>query len=231
MNHTTTGIRQSGWNALARFWLIAAAIFVMCSMSGCNIVGPAMIVAAGPPKVEARYTLADVPTVVFVDDRSNLVSPTSLRRTIADRASQELLSNNLVSMSINPQDGLLIAARTDRAGALMNIVEIGRAVGAHQVVYVQMAQFSDTPDGYTPIPTASAYVKVIDVTNDQRMFPGPDMADGFPVTASTKPVDPSMFASRATRLQIYEALAAKLGDEVAKLFYKHEYKEIGENLR
>lgn len=208
----------------------ACALAAVCTLGGCNIVGPVAAVAAGPPKVEARYTLADVPTVVFVDDRENLVSPSALRRTIADRANQELMLNELVTTTINPQDAILIASRSDKASNLMDIEAIGRAVGAHQVVYVQVTQFSETPDGYTPVPTAAANVKVIDIANRQRVFPGPDMAAGYPVKSTGAPVDPSLYASRPSRQKIYESLASQLGDQVAKLFYKHESVDLGERL-
>ena len=210
--------------------IAACALAVACTLGGCNIVGPIAAVAAGPPKTEARYTLPDVPTVVFVDDRENLVSPSTLRRTIAERANQELMLNKLLTTTINPQDAILIASRSDKASNLMDIEAVGRAVGAHQVIYVQVTQFSETPDGYTPIPTAAANVKVIDVANHQRVFPGPDMAAGYPVKSTGAPVDPSLYASRPTRQKIYESLASQLGDQVAKLFYKHESVELGERL-
>jgi hypothetical protein len=94
-----------------------------------------------------------------------------------------------------------------------------------------LTQFAATPDGYTPMPVAGANVKVIDVVNRLRVFPGAEMPEGWPVSVKTTPVDPSLYSSRTTRLQIYQMLAAQLGDEVAKVFYKHEIKELGENLR
>lgn len=209
---------------------LIAALTACLMLGGCNVVGPVAAVAAGPPKIDARYTLADVPTVVFIDDRQNLVSPVTLRRLIADKASQELMAEKLVTTTINPQDAILIASRSDRSGALMDIEAIGRAVGAQQVIYVQITQFADTPDGYTPIPTGGANVKVIDVTSGQRMFPGPDMAAGYPIKSAGKPIDPSLYASRPSRMKIYESLSQQLGDEVAKLFYKHEYVELGGRL-
>ena len=216
--------------AAARASMIACALASACMIGGCNIVGPVVAVAAGPPKVEARHTLANVPTVVFIDDRKNLVSPTNLRRAIADRATQELMLNELVTTTINPQDAILIASRSDKASDLMDIEAVGRAVGAHQVIYVQITMFAETPDGFTPVPTAAANVKVIDVTNHQRVFPGNDMADGYPVKHSGAPVDPSLYASRPTRQKINESLASELGDQIAKLFYKHEYVDLGERL-
>lgn len=209
----------------------ALEVAACCCIGGCNIVAPVAVLVTPPPTIPAQYTLQDVPTVVFVDDRDNMVNPSSLRRVIADSASSEILDEKLVSMTISPQDAMLIASRSDRNNALMNIEEIGKAVGAHQVIYVKITQFAATEDGYTPVPIAAASVKVIDVVNHARVFPGSDMAEGYPVRCTGKPVDPTMYATRNTRLQIYESLSAQLGSEIAKVFYKHEYKELGEHLK
>lgn len=215
----------------ARAVATVLAVAACCCISGCNIVGPIAAVATPPPKTPAMYTLQDVPTVVFIDDRDNMVNPASLRRVIADTASSEILDEELVSMTISPQDAMLIASRSDRNNALMNVEEIGKAVGAHQVIYVKITQFAATEDGYTPVPVASAAVKVIDVIGRTRVFPGSEMAEGYPVRCSGKPVDPTMYASRTSRMQIYESLAKSLGDEIAKLFYEHEAQELGTRMR
>jgi hypothetical protein len=51
------------------------------------------------------------------------------------------------------------------------------------------------------------------------------------VNAVGSAVDPSQFNSRSTSLQLFDALARQLGDEVAKVFYEHEYRELGGRLR
>jgi hypothetical protein len=201
----------------------------MGSLGGCNIVAPAVVVAAGPEKVEAKHILADVPTVVFIDDPKSFVSR-ELRRVIADTAGQELMVNECVNATISPQDAMLIAARSDRASDPMSIEEIGKAVGAQQVVYVRMTQFAKTPDGYTPRPAASALVKVIDLASMQA-YPPKEISEGWPVNAVGAPVDPSLYSSRTSSNKILESLALQLGDEIAKVFYKHEYKELGQRLR
>jgi hypothetical protein len=215
----------------ARAIATSLALAACCMIGGCNIVGPIAAIATPPPKVQALYDLQDVPTVVFVDDRDNLVSPSSLRRVVADTASSQLMANEAVSMTITPQDAMLIASRSDRNNALMDIEAIGRAVGAHQIIYVRITQFSATEDGYTPVPVAAATVKVIDVVSGTRVFPGSEMPDGYPVRTTGKPVDPSMYSTRTTRLKLYESLAAGLGDEIAKIFYTHDLQELGKNLR
>jgi hypothetical protein len=198
---------------------------VFCS--GCNIVAPAVAVASGPPKTQARYVLPDVPTVVFIDDRMSRIEPASLRRSIADRVNEKLMNNAGITTTIRPQDAMLIASRTDRAGDLMHIQDIGKAVGAEQIIYVEIAQFEESADGFTPRPVALAHIKVVDVANNQRVFPPAGTPKGWPVQVTGDAIDPALYASRSSRLQIHASLAAELGDEIAKVFYDHEYKEVG----
>jgi len=202
--------------------LVVSAFF----LAACNIVGPAAYVIGGPDKVDARHTLPDVPTVVFVDDPRSVVNPVSLRRTIADTVSEELMINKLVTTTISSNDAMVIASRSDRASKPMSAEEIGRAVGAQQVVLVKMTQFQNTPDGYTPRPFAAAEIKVIDL-NSRSVWPEMEGGAGFPLQVTGAPVDPSVYAARNTRLQVFESLGKQLGDQVAKLFYKHDPRDLG----
>ena len=156
-------------------------------LHGCNVVAPAVAVAAGPPKTAARHLLANVPTVVFVDDRMSRLDPASLRRAIADKVNQELMANEILTTTISPQDAMLIASRSDRASEIMAIEDIGKAVGAQQVIYVEIAQFKNTPDGYTPRPFAMANVKVLDVAARHRVFPEGG-GKGWPVQVTGAPI-------------------------------------------
>ena len=210
---------------------VAAALLAVAggAAGGCNIVGPVAAVAQGPPKVDAQYVLADVPTVVFIDDPRNLVNPVTLRKVIADTASQQLMLHEVVTSTIAPQDAAAIAQRSDRVGDKMSVEDVGRAVGAQQVIYVQMLSFAHTPDGYTPRPVATAQVKVIDVTSGERVFP--ENGDGWPVNAAGAAVNPSVYSSRVSRTKVFEALATVLGVEIAKVFYRHESQTLGDRLK
>jgi hypothetical protein len=216
---------------MIRMWLTGGLIALVSLSAGCNIVAPASYIISGPPSVEAQHTLADVPTVIYIDDRSNQVNPVSLRRVIAETAGEDLMEKKLLTTTISPQDAMNIAARNDRNKQIMSIEEIGKAVGAKQVIYVEMLQFSDTPDGFTPRPLAACRVRVVDVENRQRVFPGPDVRDtSHPMQVMTREVDPELYRTRSGRLQVFQALALETGHEIGKLFYKHERKELGGSL-
>jgi hypothetical protein len=126
----------------------------------------------------------------------------------------------------------MAAARgRDRDGELMSIDALGAAVGAEQVIYVSMISFQGSPDGYSPRPTASCRLKVIDVPNRVRLFPGPDADQPFfPVTVVSPPISPELYTSNEGRRQIESILALLLGDQIGKLFYKHVPDELGTRL-
>jgi hypothetical protein len=211
-------------------------VMLFAALHGCNIVGPVAYIVDGPPTKEAEFKLPDVPTVVFVDDRDSVVSPVSLRRIIADTASENLLVDQplvrgpVLKTVIASQDAMALAARQDRKDSMMSIEKIGESVGAEQVIYVNMVSFKDTPDGFTPRPVAVCEVKVIDIVNNRRLYPEGGNQDARVVQTMIREVDPSLYSTRSSRLKVFEALALEVGQDVAKLFYKHEIRELGGNL-
>jgi hypothetical protein len=168
-----------------------------------------------------------VPTVVFVDDRANVLPRTGLRYIVGDTAAETLLREKIISTAISSRDAINLARVQETGQKLMSMDAIGEAVGADTVIYVKILGFAMTDDGLTPRPTAAAEVRVIDVLNDTRLWP-PSSEPGHMLQASLSPVNPDLVRSPAAVRQIEDALAAKLGDEIAKLFYEHEPRPLGE---
>jgi hypothetical protein len=206
------------------------AIMMMLTSSGCNIIGPAAYIIEGPPTIEAQHTLLDVPTLVFIDDRGSVVSPSSLRRVIADKTSENLMVQKVVTTTISPQDAMSLTAQLERNSKLLSLDEIGRKVGARQVICVKVLQFDDH-SGAVPQPVSTCRVHVIDIDQHMRTFPPPDsQEDSVVVQVKPRTADPDLYASRGGRNQVKEALAIETGDKIAKLFYKHERKDLGSSL-
>ena len=220
---------------LGRALLIAGAVALAAAPSGCNIVAPAVYLIGGLPKKPADYTLIDVPTVVFVDDRANVIGTNSrgVRLAIADKVSSELLVHELVTEVISSRDAIGMAIRNDRHQNLMAIDEIARSVGAEQIIFIQMANFGVAQDGAAPAPMASGQLRVIDAVNKKKLFPEPtdETAIGtWPVNAWLREIDPSAMGDTTTRVQVYEALANKFGIESARIFYEYVPDDIGTRL-
>jgi hypothetical protein len=227
MGHATPRTR---WIAALAPGLLAGACGLIAS---CNIVTPAAYLALGQGNVSAAYAPVDRPTVVFVDDRRNVIpmNATRIRRAIADKVGTDLMENEVLTKVIAAQDAMSVVRNRDREGQLMSIDTIGAAVGAEQIIYIEMLSFKGSPDGYSPRPTAACQLKMVDVPNRTRLFP-PETAEApwFPVEVVSGPISPELYQSTTGRRQIESLLAAQLGDQVAKVFYKHEAEPLGTRL-
>jgi len=205
--------------AVTGAWLVLVA-------GGCNIVGPAVIIAKGPPKYDARYELdGERATVVFIDDRSNALPRRALADTLSRSVEATLLGEKVVEEGkLIASRGAVIAARQDRFGTPISIAEIGQAVDADQVIYAELDRFELSPDGVSVRPGATVRLKVIDVDSGERLWPeeerlGMEVSIDMPQQQGTLPGD------RAGRLRLEEALAAYVGRGIGQIFYRHRVTE------
>lgn len=207
--------------------LLAGA--ALLAASGCNMAVPALYVIDGPGKKPAVYKLpVDKKVVVYVDDRRNVVSRLQLRAAMADNIGTQLKALELVGDVVSGRELIGYVRRVETPSKRVSIEEMGQAVGADLVVYVEMDGFALSPDGATPKPVGSAFVKVIDVKARERLFPPPGGDPmGWPVSAEVQNMTPDMFRTSAQRRRAEDLLEKKLADEVTRLFYDHEPKGFG----
>ncbi len=116
----------------------------------------------------------------------------------------------------------------------MPIDAIGRAVGAEQVLFINMVAFSLSPEGITPRPSGACQVKVIDVENRERLFPIEDgsfaSSSGYPVQVAMRDVSLERYRTTSSRRLIGEQLANEIAEQITKVFYRHVPRELGRNL-
>jgi hypothetical protein len=215
---------------LARWFLWTTLVAALLADGGCNIITPAAYIIEGPPSNDAQYTLPDRKVVVFVDDRTNLLSRTQLRTVIGDKVGSDLLAKELVPEVIASRDALAVARRDESMGKGLSTAEIGEKVGAEVVIYVRIMSFNLSEPGGSPLPNALARVRVIDATNRARLFPTDVEDPGAEVTSDMREVSTDLYRSTSGRRSIEEQLATNLGDRIGKLFYKHEKKELGKGV-
>ncbi len=199
-----------------------------CVLSSCNIVAGVSYAITPDPTQDAAYTLPDRRTVVFVDDRRNVMHPTRLRRVIAERVTRDLLAKELLTTVVSPRDVMRVSAANDRHNEPLSVAELGRAVDAAVVMYIEMGAFGLTSDGQTANPRASCTVRVIDVEQRSRLFPTDEAAHA--VSVKLERIDPHRIESGGEIRKLAEELAEKLGESIAKVFYTHNTGRLGENL-
>ena len=197
------------------------------ALSGCNIILPASYIIEGPPKADAAYELPKKKTVIVVDDTTNHMSRVAMRATLGDAVAESLLQQDLVPEVISTRDAIALSRKTDTAGRSMSIQRLGESLGVEQVVYVKVDQFSLVGSGVDRSPEAIVLVKVIDVTSGSRLWPS---AGSEAVRGQLLDIDPSLTSTSAGRREIEDKLAQETGEEVAKLFFAHERRELGGRL-
>jgi hypothetical protein len=212
---------------------IACVAFVSTLMVSCNIVGPIAYIVEGPPRTPALFPLQDLKTAVFVDDRRSVLGRTELKTVIGDAALTTLMDKSVLTETIRTRDTLTVARAQDTSSNYVPMGEIGRLVGADQLIVVDMLTFRLFDQGYVPRPNAIVRIKLLDLVNETRVFPPPDSVDEWHVVEhkSREFGDQYNESSPAARRQLEALLAAELGIEVAKVFFEHETKELGEHLR
>ena len=209
----------------------AIAIVVMCAtvllVAGCNYLLPASYIIEGPPKAPAAFELPSKRTVVIVDDKINRMPRVALRVGIGDSVGTHLLENNVVPETITTRDAVALIRRMDTASKPVSIQRICESLGAEQVVYVEIDDFNLSGGREEGGPEAVALVKVLDITNGSRLWP---TAGSEAVQSSLQDINPSLIATSAGRREVEDKLAEKLGEDIAKLFYAHERRELGGRL-
>jgi hypothetical protein len=209
----------------------ATAIFVICAavllVAGCNYLLPASYIIEGPPKAPAAFELPSKRTVVIVDDKINRMPRVALRVGIGDSVGTHLLENNVVPETITTRDAVALIRRMDTASKPVSIQRICESLGAEQVVYVEIDEFNLSGGREEGGPEAVALIKVLDITNGSRLWP---TAGSEAVQSSLQDINPSLITTSAGRREVEDKLAEKLGEDIAKLFYAHERRELGGRL-
>lgn len=205
------------------------ALLVGGIAGGCNYLLPASYLIEGPPKEPARYELPRRKTVVYVDDRANRMTRAALRTSVGEEVGTLLLQQALVPEVVSTRDSVAYARRVDTSDKQVSIRKIGEAVGAEQVVFIDIDEFRISADGATPRAAAIVNVKVIDVGSGARLWPdGTD--EGERMVIRTREQSLELYNSSAGRRKVEDALAKQVAEDVSKLFYEHEKRELGGNL-
>ncbi|MFG0283925.1 MAG: hypothetical protein ACF8R7_05840 [Phycisphaerales bacterium JB039] len=203
-----------------RTLLVLAAGLISLAMGGCNIFGPILFIAHGPPRVPALYELPrERPTVVLVDDPDNHIGSRQFRLEMAAEIEKRLLAKKKVDTVIESQQLLRVLAR-ERPEDRMAIGEIGRAVGAEVVIWVGVQSFELLQDAESVAPQAQLRIKVLDVVAEEKLWPTEtaqhDLVVSMPRQPGAAPDSPS------ERRRLMMDLARYAGQATAELFYNEE---------
>jgi hypothetical protein len=204
--------------------LTGVVLLALVLLSGCNIVGAALVVIEGPPTTDAVYQLpADRPAVIFVDDRGSRLPRRSMRLTIASSAGEDLLERGVVTTLIEPR-AALEATSGEAPARPLDLVTLGRNAKAEFLVYASIREFTLSPDGQTIAPRARLRVKVVDTVGTVGRI-WPDTPEGYELVYAARESIKTPPRSPAELVALQDRVAADIGKSLARLFYKHETRQ------
>ena len=199
-------------------FLRLCTVILCAQLGGCQLVGAIVAKTQGPEKVAALYTPKKVPTLILsehnpaanVDD----LSAEDIGRRVADF---------WAPLKLAPMVDLakLDQLRQEHPAAYyqMSTVAIGKALGAEQVLYIDVRDCHDESAGGSDTirATAAARVKMVDVATGQTLWP-PDAAEGYALDADTQFHARGEGVSESTQMQEVRQM---LANKIIKVFYEH----------
>lgn len=195
---------------------------LLASSAGCNVAGVIGYAAGGVMKIPPEYKLENRPTLVLVENYENpdlyALPADRLERGVADD-----LTDGKVAKFVASQKVTDLKSTDPSDYHKMDIPELGRAVGAKQVVYVNLVQFSvDAPAGGERfVGKAEVHVKVVDSENGRTLWP-PDSSGGRVIKYETKPTEDV----DATKFGLVEdQLCQSVTQKIARLFLETTQEE------
>ena len=214
--------------------LLLVGSCVTLSLTGCELFG-ALAQAFFPEKVKPLYQPDDRPMLILVDDPGRLLGNPAVPHDIANQIGFFLIQQSVLSKShhISPSGLYDLAARLGPSYAQTPIDQIGKQLGAQQVMYVYVHGVSLGQEPGLFRPAAVVRVKIIDVVGSKQLFPG----------ASREPLSPdspyhdvkiemfyhgaSDYSDERVRV-IRQLLARRIARDVSRLFYEYLPRQPGD---
>jgi hypothetical protein len=183
--------------------------------SGCNLLSAIAYKTVGPGKIPAEYVPPQEPMLVLTESyhQANDLQP------FADQLGlllQKELETHKVAPLVDPAKLAALKAEKGRDFEKMRIPEIARALGARQVMYVDLQECSfDAVDGAQVFQGAiKAKVRVVDVATAETRWPG--VGDGHLFATKTEYVRRD---ARDTPLLVRNMMLEDLAGAISRLFY------------
>ncbi|MFQ5411775.1 MAG: hypothetical protein ACE5EC_05740 [Phycisphaerae bacterium] len=200
---------------------LGCLLILAASSSGCQQMAIVWANLTGGETIEAQYTLTKGPLFVFIDDRDGLVDePKAIREVHATIS--EIFRKENVNHRVIPFADWRHLQQSERKYRGMTIQAVGEKLGADQVLYVRIDQFSLQSEAGAPLFKGEfiARVKVLSTEREVsviRLWPREER--GHRVAASTRPVSTD---GDKTAADVADELGKRLGWEIAGLFYDHK---------
>jgi hypothetical protein len=179
-------------------------------------------------QVDAEFTLSEGPVLILVDDFEERLTWAPARDYIAEALAKQLREHQAAQKVISPET-LKQCRRTRTDFDDLKCTQVGRLVGADQVLWLEVNDFLAEEEVHEATQAASVSVTVRVINPHEQK----DRAKVrlWPTDREGKLVSVKLSPNDVNRLKTKDAIAGELADklakEIAKLFYKHPAQEEG----
>ena len=191
--------------------LVALALCLLLSQTGCNVLGWASSAVAGETKRPATFAPAKRPTIVIAENFANPSLASLDEEPLARYITEELTANQVAPM-IDPDQVTRLQSKNPAQFRGMTIAAVGQAVGAEQILYVNIVNvdvhFADNSDLIRG--RGEIRVRFVDANTAATIWPT-DSAEGFPITTETSIVRRAERNDVLVRSDVHRALAIRAG--------------------
>jgi hypothetical protein len=201
-----------------------SAITVGLFASGCMVTGAMMYKTFGPSPVPAKYTLTKEPTLILVENYRNPGAAGFDAEQIARAVGDQFTKNKVVPLI--DQDKLVTLREADSTQYRgMKIQDVGRALGAKQVIYVDLLEsgVDVDPSQNALHGHATARVRVVDIATGKSLWPL-DMTEGYQLITDIPYGDANASLATAAHNQVVTEMSTAIGH----LFYAWKPESEGE---
>jgi hypothetical protein len=214
---------ESMANGLSLIVHRSSLLLLLLLLPGCSIIGAVADKAVGSMPQPAIYVPDKTQSMVVVAENYSNPADSDVETEQLARFIYTTLCDNKVSPQIDPALVIDLRSQDPQKFHAMTVPQIGRAVGAKQVLYVNITQesLSEPIGGEMVHGECTARVKVIDASNGQIRWP-PEQAQGFPITVQTPDMKPSGQSGDSDEAIVREALQRDIAEKISRLFYAHE---------
>lgn len=184
------------------------------------------------------YELIDQPTLVFVQVRREAnaaMGHMALRSAVAAQVERDLKDKKLITTFIPHGEVIDLSIEMGEKFEDLAVDEIGRKLGAKQVIIVDIESVKFRPHPGLLEPTVQSRVRIIDAENRERLFPkgeaftdDPDLLPPGHSVLTQLPRKQDDQVSQQDAARILRILALAVGQDVGRLFYKWNERDEGE---
>ena len=205
---------------LVRLWLLPTVCCLLLTaycllLPGCNVLSAIAYKTYGPMKIPAEYKPPQEPMLVLAESyhQSNDLQPYADQLTMLVELE---LTRNKVAPLVDQAKLTALRNQMGRDFENMKIPDVGRAVGAKQIMYIDLQEcnFDSVAGSEMFRGSIKAKVRIVDVETSQTKWPS--VSDGQPFAATT---DYTRKEARDTPLAVRNMMLEDLAGAISRLFY------------